>query len=327
MNGRPVRPQVEQHARVQYWLTSMAPTPPLERDLSGIIPAVITPFDASGALDVDAARTILRHLKDQGVHGFFVAGSTGEAWALDDDERVRLAGIALEVAAGEVPVFAGSGRSSTRATVALATRLAAAGVDAIVLPPPDFVRPSETELFNHFAEVAAAVGCGVVLYNIPQFAGYPLRGTLVARVAEACGNLRALKDSAGDLTQTLEFRRALPERVAVFTGADPLLLPLLLGGGQGAVLGSASIFPEVAVAVFERWRTGDFAGAREAQSRLLPFWLFARGTTFPAAYKAAAEILGLPAGAPRRPVVPLAAEPRLELERILASVGVRRLRA
>lgn len=293
--------------------------------LAGIIPAVVTPFDASGALDVGAAGTILRHLKAGGVHGFFVAGSTGEAWALDDDERVRLAAVAVEVAGGDVPVFAGSGRPSTRATVALAARLAAAGVDAIVLPPPDFVRPSETELLDHFGAAAGAVRCGVVLYNIPQLTGYGLSAALAGRAAGACDGLQALKDSSGDFTLTCEFRRALPDRVAVFTGSDPLLLPLLQAGGQGAVLGSAGVFPELAVAVYERWRAGDLAGAQEAQSRLLPFSLFTRtcGATFPAAYKAAAEIVGLPAGAPRRPVAPLAADRRRELERILASMGVR----
>jgi len=101
-----------------------------------------------------------------------------------------------------------------------------------------------------------------------------------------------------------------------------LLLPVLLAGGQGAVLGSAGIFPELSVAVFERWRANDLAGAREAQLLLLSLWLFTLGTTFPAAYKAAAEIVGLPAGAPRRPVAPLAAERRLELERLLAALGV-----
>src|SRR5262249_42458087 len=192
--------------------------------LAGIIHAVITPFDSAGALDCGALRTVLQRLKDQGVHGFFVAGSTGEAWALDDDERVQVAELALEVAGGAVPVFTGSGRSSTRATLALARRLEAAGVDSIVLPPPDFVRPRDDELLAHFGEVASAVSCGVVLYNIPQFTGYGLSPALVGRVAAACENFVALKDSCGDLTLTLEFRRALPERVAVFTGADPLLL-------------------------------------------------------------------------------------------------------
>ncbi len=289
--------------------------------LAGIVPAVITPFDGAGALDIAAARTILQRLKEQGVHGFFVAGSTGEAWALDDDERIRLAELALEVAGGAVPVFTGSGRASTRATLALARRLAAAGVDAVVLPPPDFVRPKEDELLAYFGEVAAAVPCKVVLYNIPQFTGYGLSPALVGRVAAACENLAALKDSCGDLTLTLEFRRVLPERVGVFTGADPLVLAVLLGGGQGAVLGSASVFPALSLAVFDAWRTGNLAAARDAQARLLPFWLFARGPTFPAAYKAAAELLGLPAGIPRAPVPPLAASQREELARVLTAIG------
>ena len=292
--------------------------------LAGIIPAAVTPFDAGGALDLGAARVIFRYLKEQGVHGLFVAGSTGESWSLDDDERVRLAEVAVDVARGDIPVFVGSGRSATRATIALALRCSAAGVDAVVLPPPDFVRPSEDELLAHFAAVAAAVRCQVVLYNIPQFTGYALTPALAARVAAACENLVAVKDSCGDLTLTLELRRMLPERVAVFTGADPLLLPVLLGGGQGAVLGSASVFPALSLAVFDAWRGGDLVRAREAQSRLLPFWLFARGSTFPAAYKAAAALLGLPAGAPRAPVTPLSAERSEELRRLLAAIGARR---
>ncbi len=293
-------------------------------EIGGIIPAVVSPFDESGAVDWEVARVILQTLKKHGVNGLFVAGSTGEAWALDDDERVRLAEIAVEVADGDVRVLAGSGRSSTRATVALAKRLAAAGVDGVVLPPPDFVRPKEEELLVHFAEVATAVSCTVALYNIPQLTGYGLSPALAARVADAAGNVRALKDSSGDITLTLDFRRRLPDRVAVLTGADPLLLPLLLAGGQGAVLGSASVFPELALAVFERWRRKDLLGAQEAQSRLLPFWLFAQRTTLPAAYKAAAEIVGLPAGVPRRPVAPLSPDQRNTLREVLKSMGVLR---
>src|SRR4029453_8606446 len=101
---------------------------------------------------------------------------------------------------------------------------AAAGVDGVVLPPPDFVRPKDDELLAHFAEVAGAVSSKIVLYNIPQFTGYGLSVALVSRVAAACDNFAALKDSCGELTLTLEFRRVLPERVALFTGADPLLL-------------------------------------------------------------------------------------------------------
>jgi len=297
---------------------------PPAKELAGIIPAAITPFDPSGAVDLAAARVLFGRLKGHGVHGLFVAGSTGESWSLDDDERVRLAEVALDVAGGDIPVVVGSGRSSTRAALALATRCAAAGVDAVVLPPPDFVRPTEDELLAHFAAVAAAVRCKIVLYNIPQFTGYGLTPTLAARVAAACENLAAIKDSCGDLTLTLEFRRLLPERIAVFTGADPLLLAVLLGGGQGAVLGSASVFPALSLAVFDAWRRGDLAAAREAQKRLLPFWLFARGATFPAAYKAAAELLGLPAGRPRAPVAPLPATQLDELKRVLAAIGALR---
>lgn len=293
-----------------------------ERSISGIVAAVMTPFDAAGDLDADAARALLRVLEARGVHGLFVAGSTGEAWALEDDERVRLAELALEIARGEIPVLAGSGRSATRSAVGLGKRLAAAGVDAIVLPPPEFVHPSEPELFDHFGEIAAGVRCGVVLYNIPQLAGYPITPALAARVAGACPNLCALKDTSGDLTTTLAFRAALPQRVAVLTGADPLLLPVLLAGGQGAVLGSASVFPQLSVAVFEHWRAGDTAAAQQAQSRLLPFWLFAARTTLPAAYKAAARMLGLPAGEPRHPVAALAADREAELRRVLTSMGL-----
>ncbi|MEW6299147.1 MAG: 4-hydroxy-tetrahydrodipicolinate synthase [Thermodesulfobacteriota bacterium] len=290
--------------------------------LRGIFSAMITPFDADENIDENAFEAILTWTIGTGVAGVFVVSSTGESWALSFEEKTRLFRAAVAVVGKRVPVIAGVGAASTREAIRLAEAAEAAGADYLCAAPPSFVRPTQEELFTHYGALARATTLPLLLYNIPMLAGNVVGTPTVKNLAERFPSVTGIKDSSGDLTLLNDLLLQRRAGFSVFTGIDTLVLPGLLAGSQGAILGSANVCPELALEVVRLFDAGRLEEARAVQNRLTRFWLAMGLGSFPAPVKAAVELRGLPAGAPRRPVAPLDAERREVLRRELVAMGV-----
>ncbi|MCK4299353.1 MAG: 4-hydroxy-tetrahydrodipicolinate synthase, partial [Planctomycetes bacterium] len=218
---------------------------------TGIIPAVVTPFDEQAEVVEEALATILNHLIEAGVHGVFVCGSTGEYWALSPQEKQRIFEVTVATAKGRVPVFAGTGADTTALTVTLSQQAEEARADFVSVVTPSTIRPTDDELYQHYATVARNVDIPLVLYNNPARTGVHIAPSVAARLAEQFGNVVGIKDSSGDLTTTGEFMRLTPELFAVLAGRDTLIYPTLAMGGAGAIAATANIVPELVVRVYE----------------------------------------------------------------------------
>jgi 4-hydroxy-tetrahydrodipicolinate synthase len=290
--------------------------------LRGVFSAMITPFDKNENVDEQAMETLLNWSINKGVNGVFVVSSTGESWALSFEEKVRLFQFAVAVVKKRVPVIAGVGVPSTREAVRLAEAAQAAGVDYLCAVPPSFVRPTQDELVAHYSALAQATTVPLLLYNIPMLAGNVLGTPAVRFLTERFPRIVGIKDSSGDLTLLNDLLLQRRSDFSVVTGIDTLVLPGLLAGSQGAILGSANVCPELALEVVRLFDAGKLAEAWTVQNRLTRFWLAMSLGSFPAPVKAAVELLGLPAGAPRRPVAPLDADRREALRRELQAMGV-----
>ncbi len=290
--------------------------------LRGIFAAMITPFDKDENVDEKAMETLLNWSIDQGVNGVFVVSSTGESWALSFEEKTRLFQQAVAVVKKRVPVIAGVGVPSTREAIRLAEAAQAAGVDYLCAVPPSFVRPSQEELLVHYSALAQASSVPLLLYNIPMLAGNVLGTPAVRMLAERFPQIVGIKDSSGDLTLLNDLLWQRRPDFSVVTGIDTLVLPGLQAGSQGAILGSANVCPGLALDVVRLFDAGKLAEAWTVQNRLTRFWLAMGLGSFPAPVKAAMELLGLPAGAPRRPVAPLDTDRREMLRRELRAMGV-----
>jgi len=289
--------------------------------IRGIIPACVTAFGADGGIDLDVQTRLLEWHIAAGVHGLFVCGTAGEFWALSPVEKESLWRHAVEVADGRVPVFAGTCDNTTVGAVDLARRAAAAGVDGITVLTPFAVTLSQEELFGHYCAIAAAVDVTVVLYNNPNLTGVALAPETVARLAAACPNIRAIKDSSGDVASVRAFVEATPDDFWVLNGYDGALLAALEVGAAGGVCGSANVMPAVCVQIYESSARGEAEGACAAQARLSLFRDAWRLGTPPSVIKAGAELAGIPVGPPRPPVEPLGEHARSELARTMREAG------
>ena len=240
--------------------------PPFQ--LRGVFVPLVTPFDAAGEVDPDALRRLVDYLIGAGVHGLFVGGTTGEFPLLSTAERRQVAEIVADRAAGRVPVVVHAGAPSTRETIELARHARAIGAPAVAVVAPYYFPLSDDALVAHYARLSESVpGLPVLLYNIPQRTANALAPGLAARIVGRCPNVVGIKDSSGNLSQTIEYLSLRPG-FQVAQGADGLIVAGLAAGIPATVSGNANVFPELVVAVFEAWWRGDLAGARAAQARL-----------------------------------------------------------
>jgi 4-hydroxy-tetrahydrodipicolinate synthase len=290
--------------------------------LRGVYSAMITPFDKNENIDEKGVETLVNWTIGKGITGVFTVASTGESWALSVEEKARLFRLTVSLVNKRVPVIAGIGAPSTRESIYLAEAAQKAGVDYLCAAPPSFVRPNQDEMIVHYSELAQATSVPLLLYNIPMLAGNMIGTPAIKALAKRFPRIAGIKDSGGDLTVLNDLLIDRRPDFSVVPGIDTLVLPGLLAGSQGAILGSANVCPELSLEVFRLFDAGRLQEAWAVQNRLTRFWLAMSLGSFPAPVKAAVEMLGLPAGAPRRPVAPLGTEQRAALHRELHAMGV-----
>lgn len=238
----------------------------------GVLAAVLSPLDATLAVDIDALARHCRWLLDQGCDGLSVLGTTGEANSFSLDERRRvLDGLGERGLAGAL-LLPGTGCCAIEDTVQLsATALAIGATRVLMLPPFYYKGVSDDGLFAYFAEVIERLGDGrlrIFLYHFPQLSGVALGPALIERLL-ACypGTIVGMKDSSGDFAGMVRTVRAFPG-FTVLTGSDEFLLPLLREGGGGCITGVSNVAAAVAAQVLDAWRQGDGTAAEQAQARL-----------------------------------------------------------
>jgi 4-hydroxy-tetrahydrodipicolinate synthase len=292
--------------------------------IRGIIPPVATPMQANEDLDLPRLKWFLDHLIASGVHGVFVLGTNSEFYALDEREKQEVIATAVAHVGKRVPVFAGTGAETTREAVRLTRMAEREGADGVSVITPYFINPTQQEIYDHYRRIAEATSLPVVLYNNPgTCGGVKIEVDTVARLA-LLPNVLAMKDSSGDLQNTNEMVRAVPERFAVLQGRDTLICPSLLFGARGAVPATANIAPRLVVDIYEAFQRGDLEASRRAQIRLNPVRLALTLGTAPGGVKAALALLGMSIGPSRSPVAPLNPEKQQNMRAALEQAGLLR---
>ncbi len=288
---------------------------------TGIIPAMVTPFHPDESLNEEALRQLTNHLIEGGAHGLFPTGSQGEFYALTPQERAEVWAVVLDEAAGRVPVYAGTGAPTTREVIRMNDMAEDIGVDAVSVITPYFISPTDDELYRHYIAIADATSLPVILYSNPgRTGGLRLATELVANLSSH-ENIVGIKDSSGDLTQTMAYIEASEDDFAVLLGRDTLIYAGLIHGAQGAITATANVDPALVVEIYEAFVAGELDRALDAQHRLAPLRRAFGLGTFPVVVKEALTMIGIPAGPARSPVGSLAPSQREELERVIAGLS------
>ena len=284
-----------------------------------ILTAMATPFDADLRVDEAATVALAHHLVEHGSDGLVMAGTTGEASTLTDDEKVALYRIAVREVGGRASVVAGTGSNDTAHSVHL-TRLAAeVGVDAVLVVTPYYNRPPRAGIAGHVAAIAE-VGVPVILYNIPGRSGVNMEPDLIAELAQI-PNVVGLKQANPDLEQLREVSRT--PGLAVWAGNDDMLVDVLELGGAGVISVASHLVGEEMAAIVEAAGRGDMDEARRRDAALADLVVALFVTTSPILIKAALEMTGLiPSGRLRLPLVDATPVEREILRTVLERQGI-----
>jgi 4-hydroxy-tetrahydrodipicolinate synthase len=286
--------------------------------------ALVTPFVAEdGAIDEAALRGLVEWQIANGIDFLVACGTTAETPALDDEEWLRVLRIVAETAAGRVPVWAGCTHNATREAVAKARAAAAVpGVTAILTANPYYNRPTQEGQFQHFRAVAEAVELPIVLYNIPGRTGANLEPATVARLVEAAPNIEAVKESSGQLGQITELIHLLPPGFKVFSGDDPIALPMIAVGGAGLVSVASNEIPAEMARMVRFALAGEWESARELNRRYFRLMQANFWETSPGPVKAVLAMMGRMPETYRLPMVPVSAATRERLRRLAEELGL-----
>lgn len=266
--------------------------------------AMVTPFASDGTLDLDGAAQLARWLARNGSDGLVVAGTTGEAPVLSDEEKAALWRAVAE--AVTIPVIAGTGTADTAHSIRLTQLAKDAGAAAALVVAPYYSRPSQAGMAAHFTAIAITTDLPVVIYDIPVRTGRKVEAPTLVGLANRCPNIVAVKDAAGNPAASAALLAQAPRGFELYSGDDAMTLPLLAVGACG-VIGVATHWagPEMAE-MLSSFAKGDTEIARAANARLIASYAFETGDDAPnpVPTKAMLRVLGLPGGACRPPMGP-----------------------
>ncbi len=260
-------------------MSSFVPGVHLMQRFGRILSAMITPFDAAGAVDLDVAQQLARHLVAQGHDGLVVCGTTGEAPTLTDDEKLGM--FAAVVEAVDVPIVAGTVGYNTQHSVELSRQAAELGVHGILALCPFYSRPSQAGIEAHFRAIAEACDLPQIIYDIPKRTGRKVDTEVLVRLAHEVPNIVGVKDAAGNPAETARLVAAVPESFEVYSGDDVFTLPLLAVGAVGTIGVATHWTAPDHVELFDAWERGDVVAARTVNQRMLASFEFETGDLAP----------------------------------------------
>ncbi|MDP7652037.1 MAG: 4-hydroxy-tetrahydrodipicolinate synthase [Rhodospirillales bacterium] len=292
-------------------------------ELKGVIPAITTPFNEDGSLDLDGFRKLVDIIIEDGVHGIVPNGCTGESWALSDDERAEIFKATVEVTAGRIPVVPGCGAMSAADAIHKVHQAEAAGCDAVMIQPPWYVMPGLDEIFDYYKKIIDATDLPIMAYNIPRRTGICFTADFVDQLADE-PRIVALKESSKNWLLLSEIIRRCKDRITILAGYAPLLgLAAITEGALGFVDSAAPVVGSLMIDFYDAASAGDIEKARPLQAELAKInkGMFGIGT-FPAANKAALDMLSRPGGWTRDPIKPLNDEQRVQVRQVLITAGV-----
>lgn len=291
-----------------------------------VLTAMVTPFDGNGALSVERARELAKHLVDHGSDGLVVCGTTGESPTLSHDEKMALFAAVVEEVGDRCRVIAGTGTYNTAETIELTQEAGALGVDACLIVTPYYSKPPQNGLIAHFSAIADASPVPLILYDIPGRTAKRIERDTMVELARH-PNIVADKEAVGDAGETAKLRsdldRAGLHNFEIYSGDDPLLMPHLAAGAVGIVSVCSHLIGPQIKQIVSAFNDGKVDEAKRVYLEMLPLMQTIMGlTASPIPVKAAVNMIGLDVGEPRLPLVPPTEQESKTIRAALEGAGV-----
>jgi 4-hydroxy-tetrahydrodipicolinate synthase len=273
--------------------------------------ALITPFTRDG-VNESVLRELIERQVSEGTDALIACGSTGEAATMSATEQARVIKIAVETVNRRIPVIAGVGGSDTAAVVELARAARTAGADALLASGPPYNKPTQRGLLAHFRAILSAADMPMIVYNVPGRTACNILPDTIEQLAED-ERVVGVKEASGDISQVAELARRLAHRLAIYSGNDDQVVPLLALGGLGVISVVANLYPAEMSRMVHQFLAGEIQEARRIQLALLPLIQTLFKEPNPVPVKAGVEALGFEVGQVRLPLVPLSEDTRAQL--------------
>lgn len=286
----------------------------------GVIPALVTPLDQDGELMEEALRNVIDFTINNGVHGIFVLGSSGEIYGLDEAQKRRVVEIAAEHINGRVALYAGASEITTRDCIKTARMVESiGGVAALSVLTPYFMTPTQSELIEHFTAIAASTELPILLYGNEGRTHVKITVETNLKLS-AVDNIIGIKDSSGDMGQMLDYIRTTPDDYSVLAGRDTLIYAGLCHGAVGAIASTANIAPRLVSEIYNSYVAGDYKRSLELQFALAPLRQLLEAATFPVVLKEGLRLAGVESGYCLAPARELSPEKREQLASVIADI-------
>jgi 4-hydroxy-tetrahydrodipicolinate synthase len=287
--------------------------------LTGTIPDLPTPFDATGRVDLKAFAALCERQIAAGVPALVVCETAGEASTLSYAEQELIVRTAVDVARGRARIIAGAGSNATSHAIELTRRAEASGADALLSVVPYYNKPMQEGMLAHFQAIAASTGLPMILHDVPSRTLRPLADETLARLAES-RQFVGLQDGTGDVSRPMRLRRLLPADFRLLSGDDATAFGFIASGGDGSISQVSNVAPDLCRTIFSSCRQGRLQSARYLQKRLVQLESCLSRES-PAALKYALSLLGLMQPDTRLPIVELDQAAKAEVARALAAIA------
>lgn len=284
--------------------------------------ALVTPFLADQSVDYEGLDRLLEYHVSHATDSIIICGTTGESSTLSEEEHMDVIKFAVERLKGRIPVIAGTGSNSTKTTIDMSKEAAECGVDGLLIVTPYYNKTTQEGLVQHYASVAKEAKAPIIMYNVGSRTGLNIEAATAARIFREVDNVVGIKEASGNISQVAKVMQLTDGKIDLYSGNDDQIVPLLSLGAKGVISVLANVAPDETHDICAKFFAGDMQGSLALQLRALPLisQLFCEVNPIPV--KKAVELMGLPSGGLRMPLIDISKENEAKLAQAMKEFGI-----
>lgn len=285
--------------------------------------ALITPFQKDGSIDYDTLKKLINFHIENKTDAIIICGTTGESATLSYKEHLECIKTCVEEVNGRIPVIAGTGSNCTKSAINMSVEAERLGVDGLLIVTPYYNKTTQKGLVNHYTKIAKKVTKPIILYNVPSRTGCNLESNTIKEIIEQNENIIGIKEASGNINAVAEIKELLGEKIALYSGNDDQIVPILSLGGIGVISVVANILPKKTHDLVMNYLNGNQELSRQEQLKMLKLVKALFKETNPIPIKTAMELMGLANGTLREPLIEMEEQNKKQLIKQMINYGIK----